>query len=195
MLIIPVLIFLLPGIFMKNALRGMYITGMTASSVEIMLIFIFQIIYGYVYAAIGIIIAIFMGGLALGSLLSRRFDISNYSRSGSQVLLALSILLIPLFWLEINNTGKSLSMILFFILNLLPAVLVGFLYGIYSRFMLKETPQAPILVYSADLLGSALGVVVVTIIVFPLAGITTTCYILAGMNFLVAAINWRKTSI
>jgi spermidine synthase len=191
LLIIPLVIFLVPVFFMKNTLLTMYLTGMTASSVEILLIFIFQIVYGYAYAAIGIIIAIFMGGMALGSLFSRRLSVSGYTLSGPQILLAFSVLLVPLLLTIMNKTGTAPGMVLFFILNLIPAILTGFLYGICTRLMIKQDINAPIHVYSADLLGSALGVVAVTIIIFPLTGIQITCYVLAGLNILGAAMNSR----
>ena len=68
-LIIALLIFIpvLVVIFRMNYINtGLFVTGFSATSIEIILIIAFQVIYGYLYQMIGIIITFFMVGMATG---------------------------------------------------------------------------------------------------------------------------------
>jgi len=55
-----------------DALLAIGTTGMAAMGLEVVLLLSFQSIYGYVYEKIGIIIAIFMAGLAIGGLIGAK---------------------------------------------------------------------------------------------------------------------------
>ncbi len=56
---------------MNTITLGILTGGFAASSVEILLLISFQIIYGYVYFLTGVIISIFMAGLAFGAFIGR----------------------------------------------------------------------------------------------------------------------------
>ncbi len=73
LLLIPVVLLLVFLHRMNPVSAGMFVTGLTASSTEILLIFWFQVVFGNLYAAIGVIFALFMGGLALGSAAGNRY--------------------------------------------------------------------------------------------------------------------------
>jgi spermidine synthase len=63
-----------------NSIAAIATTGFAGMALEIILIFAFQNIYGYVYENIGLIIAMFMFGVALGGVISNR--LITQSRSG-----------------------------------------------------------------------------------------------------------------
>ena len=63
-----------------NSIAAIVSTGFAGMALEIILIFAFQNIYGYVYENIGLIIAVFMFGVSLGGGISNRLIIQ--SRSG-----------------------------------------------------------------------------------------------------------------
>ena len=62
-----------------NSIVAIATTGFAGMALEIILIFAFQNIYGYVYGNIGLIIAVFMFGLALGGGISNRLILHNKS--------------------------------------------------------------------------------------------------------------------
>ncbi|MEE9260797.1 MAG: fused MFS/spermidine synthase [Candidatus Scalindua sediminis] len=62
-----------------NSIAAIATTGFAGIALEIILIFAFQNIYGYVYEKIGLIIALFMFGLAAGSSLSNRIILQDTS--------------------------------------------------------------------------------------------------------------------
>ncbi len=62
-----------------NSIAAIATTGFAGMALQIILIFAFQNIYGYVYESIGLIIAVFMFGLALGGWVSNRLIIQSSS--------------------------------------------------------------------------------------------------------------------
>jgi len=62
-----------------NSIVAIATTGFAGMALEIILIFAFQNIYGYVYENIGLIIAVFMFGLALGCGISNRLILQGTS--------------------------------------------------------------------------------------------------------------------
>ena len=182
-LILPLLIILLPLFFMNNTHKGMYIAGYSASSIELLLIISFQVLFGYVYSAIGVIIAVFMGGLAIGSLLGNRVSISRKSLLMCQSLIALYSFAFPLLWIFNEEPASSLLVLLIFLLmTLIPAILVGFQYVTSTSIISKNVGLAASTMYSADLIGSALGVVSITLILLPLIGLIYSCIAIGAFN-------------
>ncbi|MBC8555179.1 MAG: hypothetical protein H8D23_36665, partial [Candidatus Brocadiales bacterium] len=62
-----------------NCIAAIATTGFAGMALEIILIFAFQNIYGYVYESIGLIIAVFMFGMALGGGISNRLILQSAS--------------------------------------------------------------------------------------------------------------------
>lgn len=185
---LPLLLLLLPLFFMKPESTGMYIAGFSGASVELLLIFAFQIVYGYVYSALGIIVAIFMAGLATGSLFGYRVKkISNYLFPFIHLMLMIFFFLLPFvlnLFEKLNN--PVLFWLVFVCITLIPSAIIGYLYVIASTSHSNDTFLSAPSVYAADLLGSALGVIASTVILVPLIGIEGTCFIIAAMHLIGA---------
>jgi len=180
---IPILL-LVPLFFLPSYSKGMYVAGFTASSVEVIVIFLFQIVFGNLYSAIGIIIAIFMGGLAIGSIFAQRFKAEKKSFIFSQLILGVIILIIPLAWsLQKGVTNSFLNSIIFMLITVMPSAVVGFQYVLATKLLSEDSIKSAPATYSADLIGSALGVVAVTVFLLPLIGLINSCIVIAGLNF------------
>jgi spermidine synthase len=191
---ISLFLLLLPLFFMKAPARGMFVAGVTASSIEITLIFIFQLVFGYVYSAIGLIIALFMAGLAIGSLAAGKIKDVVHIRPYACLLLAASMIIILFSYKLMEHADFFISNLILFIILLIPSSLVGFLYVVYSGSENRENISTPTVIYAADLLGSAFGIVAVTVYLLPVCGITATCYILGGINVLPVLFGFKKLS-
>lgn len=186
--ILPILL-IVPFFFFPKASKGMYVAGFSASSIEILLIFIFQIIYGNLYSAIGMIIALFMGGLALGSWFAAGYKSSTRLFSITQILLGLSGLLIILFWfVQKNSSTNILSGLFFMIITIIPSTIVGFQYVIATNLFSENSLKSAPATYAADLIGSALGVIAITVFLLPLLGLIYTCTAIAGLNIVYGVI-------
>ncbi len=190
---IPVIILLIPLFFMRSVAAGMYITGFTASSFEVLIIFTFQTFFGYVYSAIGIIIAIFMGGLALGSTYGKRFKSTKKHFALAQMLLVSYALLFPVFWNLQKETGNSYTgLFLFFIITLFLSTITGFQYVVGTKLLPGSFNHTAPYLYAVDLIGSSLGAIVISVFLLPLIGVFNSCFIIAGINLIPAIYNFIK---
>jgi len=162
---------------------GMFSGGFAASSIEVILLVSFQIIYGYVYQATGVVITVFMAGLAAGSYIGQKtITAVNYTRyAGVQIALVLYSLALPLVLSSLKDSVDSdiLVYCVFFLLTALVAVLVGIEFSLAARLMQAKFSSIASTLYSVDLIGSAIGALVISIYVLPLFGVVLSSIIVA----------------
>jgi len=173
---------------------GLFTTGFTASAAEFLLLIIFQSLYGLIYQMAGIIIMIFMAGLVIGA--GFRFSFLGESRKTfirMQILLGLTMLLLPALMYLIPVPGVSwLAGVLVGLLSFVLAVITGIQYRLASKIRGKSTESVAATTYSADLAGSAFGLFLIGVFLFPMLGILDTVFILVGVNLMAAGIILRK---
>ena len=162
---------------------GMLTGGFAASAIEIILIITFQIIYGYVYQILGLIITAFMAGLALGSLLYKKiFRISsNRSYGGIQFMFAFLALCLPLILTWMNEGGRSVVLIhtMFYSLTILFGALIGMQFAAAVTLRKGDTSSLAGDLYGVDLTGSAIGALIVSAYLIPKFGTFNVCYLLS----------------
>jgi spermidine synthase len=172
---------------------GIFAGGLAAASAEILLLFIFQIIYGYIYLMTGILVTVFMAGIAAGSLSEKGMQRLRPRRRflGLELLLAGSIALLPaLVWLlKILSSLPMAGEIVLLGYTFCFAFLTGRLFREGSRRQQGDAAQVASSLYSADLAGGALGALAVAAVTLPLTGIagttaiTTVFLLLAALYF------------
>jgi len=166
---------------------GLFSGGFAASSIELLLLISFQIIYGYVYQMIGIIITIFMGGLAIGSLYRHKIipnvHINNYF--SIQFGIGIYSILLPfiLILLKSVNIYPYIIHFIFFSLTFIIALLIGIEFSLASKLQSRRISTIAAELYSVDLLGSAIGALLVTAFLIPILGIIKVCIIIGLLNF------------
>jgi hypothetical protein len=152
------------------------VMGLTSIVVELVVFIAFQANFGYVYGKIPLLLAFFMAGLVLGSLLARRrkqpgrFDLPVVQ--GALVL----ALLITLGGLS-GAGGEFVS----FALLLAFGALGGYLFVSANKLLLRETPH-PGLGYGVDLLASFVGVALASAVIIPLWGLPAVLLRLTILN-------------
>jgi predicted membrane-bound spermidine synthase len=82
--------------------------------------------------------------------------------------------------------------IIFFILTFVASVIVGFLFAIATLVQKDAISEISAKVYSVDLLGAALGALIISILLIPLLGIIYTGIILGILNLLCALITFSR---
>ncbi len=184
------LLFLIIILRSRPVSLGIFTGGLAASSLEILLLFAFQILYGYVYLMTGVIITVFMTGIAWGALTKRFFSgrppLKNFIHL--ELLLAAAALLLPVMILLLKSlarlplVGQALLILYTFVF----AFLTGKLFNLGSHIQPGDVSQVSSSLYSADLAGGALGALAVSTLLLPLAGITGTALITAGACLLAA---------
>ena len=207
--LIQVLLLLLLGFYLIR-LRGsafvLFASGFAASALEVVLLLAFQILCGSVYHQVGVIVTVFMAGLALGASLVNRHSSSRSLRQtaltngrwqmangrfGSLSLLALLIaafaLVLPLILPLLNCLGGSAPSLFLVksivaLLTLILAVLVGMQFPLANRLEFDGTIAGASRLYTADFIGAFLGALLACTLLIPLIGVGGVCLLTAVLN-------------
>ncbi len=154
---------------------GMFTGGFAAAGVEFLLLISFQIIYGYVYLGVGVIIAVFMAGLAAGAWIWPRAASSTTLRQYVLLQLAVAAYAAALpFALEAMQRAALdvvLVYVLFFLLTVLIAFIIGAEFSVATRLRKGVVQAVAAELYGVDLIGSSIGALVVAAILVPVIGI------------------------
>jgi len=172
-----------------HALLAIAAMGFTAMALEIILIFAFQNIYGYVYQMMGLIVALFMAGLATGGFIANSL-VRNVSRRWPlwlgflECALALYVLVIPVI---IARVGSAAGYTEYLFMALI--MITGFITGagfpisnqVYAQYV-SDIGAAAARVNGFDQFGACAGSILTGVIFVPLLGIPATCLFLLALN-------------
>ncbi|MBN1184558.1 MAG: hypothetical protein JXB49_19855 [Bacteroidales bacterium] len=196
----PVLIILLIIIavflfFLKPLYLGMFTSGFAAASYELIIIIAFQIVYGYLYLATGIIITLFMAGMTMGALMVSKRNFKKHKHA--IVLLQAGIgffgIVLPVIVKFTNQHPGLLSVqLLYYVLTLFASILVGGMFSLTSQFSKKSYLTTASNIYSIDLLGSALGALLASAFLIPALGVFPVSYLVGGMCLVGAGVGMLK---
>jgi spermidine synthase len=188
---IVILIVLIAVLLSLNRISlGLFTGGFTASSLQILILVSFQVICGYVFLATGFILALFMGGLALGAGLRRRLipvpSGPGYMRV--QVALALFSLGFPFVILAMSLPGMTGLFIqaVFVLLTLILSFITGLEFSLATALGASNPSVKVSLNYSADLFGSAFGAFLTTLVLLPFLGLMASSLVMVGVNLFSA---------
>jgi len=168
-------------------------TGFSEITFQVVVILAFQVLYGYVYYKLCLILASFMIGLVLGSWCANRIldrlknDISAYIKT--QVAICIyPLILLPIFAFLAAYGGKIPTFLridtVFAFLPAIAGFIGGFQFPLASKICLKgeEVGRTAGFLYGIDLLGSCLGALLTSAILIPILGIFQTCLLVAVLN-------------
>jgi len=176
--IILLLLFLTLVTLIKNRKRFAtlslsFLAGFGGMALEIALLVLYQSYVGNIYSQIGILIGLFMVGIAAGGYLPLRLKTGQvYNRIWFYLASALAgILVIGILFVTRLAGSVFLKTILIFLMALLSGVFNGFLFNFaavcYRRLSNRNRPG---LLYLMDLSGSTLAGLFVSILLIPLLG-------------------------
>jgi len=173
-------------------LRGsalvLFASGFAASALEVVLLLAFQVLCGSVYHQVGVIVTVFMAGLALGASMMNRLP--NFG-AGSLSLLALAVagyaVLLPLVLPPLNGLGGSgaslaLVKVIIALLTVALAALVGMQFPLANRLEFDGTAAGASRLYTADFVGAFLGALLACTLLIPLIGVVGVCLVTAALN-------------
>jgi spermidine synthase len=168
---------------------AVFSTGLATMAMQIALLFAFQSQYGFVYEMIGLIVALFMAGLATGTAIAQRWipDLSSLvilaRVQGIIALFALAIaLLLPVSSLLPGGTSVF---IFFATLTFLSGVLNGIDFPLATeafRAVNRRAEKSAGLVYGIELAGACIGAALASVLVAPIMGIVACCLLAAIAN-------------
>jgi len=195
-------------VFYLFRLRGcgvvLFASGFAASALEFVLLLGFQILCGSVYHQVGVIVTVFMLGLALGAWWANR-RLGAGGAMGDRRALRRSAVALGLYGLSLPlllprlaqaaEAGPPLPLIKFFIalLTLILAAAVGLQFPLAGRIEGGGTAGVAARLYTADFMGACLGALLASTWLIPLLGVNGVCWLCAGLNLAGAAVfHFRK---
>lgn len=166
---------------------ALFTTGFAGTALEVVLLLGFQILYGYVYSQVGVLITCFLIGLVLGAFYVNE-TLKNYSKRS---------LLVLEFSMCIFSVGLAVFLpymvkILFPVATAFLGALVGAEFPLASRLYYTDVHVTAAALYSADLLGGCLGALLVSTLLVPLLGVIVVCILVGSLNMVSGLILFKR---
>jgi spermidine synthase len=167
----------------------LFSTGCMTMGSEILVIFAFQIYYGYIYLQIGIIITVFLAGLLPGAWLGNKLQ-----RPDKQILVLTDGLLIAIlaaFILAIVGFADRLPVAFYLIFGFVVSLACGFQFPV-ALFLKGSDNTAATRTFSADLMGAACGTLLTSVVLIPYVGILWAAAVLIGLKMVSLILMWTR---
>jgi len=166
--------------------KGMFLTGFSATGMEILLLFGLQVFFGNIYLLTSFVISSFMIGLSVGSFFGRSIT-GFYQRetlSGNQLFFGIfaAITGILLFSPGVSNLPPAIVYSLYLTATAVTGVLTGIQFTRASLNQAGSYAEISGNTYSYDLFGSALGALIMTIYLMPKLGIVASALTISLLN-------------
>ena len=182
-----------PYISIYSLPYAIFTSGITDMMLGLAIIFTFQTFYGYLYHQIGLLVTIFMVGVALSSLyITQRLE--SIKRDSSLFLITelwiicFSFILpfvfsIPSYHIE-KTTVYVLLYVTFLIMSFLCGTLVGLQFPLATKIYLRASSKRGVfgetagLLYGADLFGGFFGGLLGGVVLLPILGLKESCFMM-----------------
>lgn len=159
---------LLYFIFMKKEEYILFSTGLATMGVEMLVVFTFQVMYGYIYLKIGAVVTVFLLGLLPGAMVGNLHKEGNMGRLMVSEIIFLALLLTFFLWVRFFR--GELSQFYFLAYCFVFSFFCGFQFPVAAKIIgERQSPAAGCL--AADLTGAAVGTVATGTLLIPLWGI------------------------
>lgn len=185
----------------------LYFLGLSLLSMEIILLIMFQVVIGYLYSYLGILISLFMIGLAVGSMFihRRRLNYSIGTKAITKFLIRYVILItiylvtfkFLVLW-ESNPLPDYLVIIIFFVIAYFSGFLGGSIFVLASKMYIRSKQESGRsylspsgIVYGFDLFGSCLGALITSSILIPVYGLEKSLSILVILMIMTLSLNLK----
>lgn len=179
------------------ALIAIGTTGTAAMAFDLTALYAYQNTYGYLYQEIGLVVALFMTGLALGSIVATS-RLRKRSTDVAVLLLALEIA-IAVFALALPGllhaagtvAGLEFGKLFFLAVVVAAGFVTGAEFPVANAVFLRAGGKMGVsaaLTDSTDHLGAAVGAFLTGVVLIPVFGTVKTCVFLSAVNFFSAAL-------
>ncbi len=196
-LIIGTILFVI-GAYKQNIRReyipiAIMVTGFSEIAFEVIVSLAFQIIYGYMYYKLGLILTSFMIGLIIGSLIITRIMDKIKDDLKTFIIAQIAISIYPLillgsFWIFKGSRAYFWGANMIFpLLPIIAGFMGGFQFPLATKIYLKyktRVGRVAGLTYGVDLAGACIGSLFVSAFLVPIIGIPSTCFILVILSII-----------
>jgi len=196
--ILAVIFIRIPRLSRHAITYSIFTTGLTGMIFSLSVIFAFQTLYGYLYHQIGLLIAIFMLGIASGSFfITNRLEGSKKDSLlflKTEIAIILFCILFPFVFLAPSHhlENKAVYFILYgavLTMSFLSGLFIGLQFPLANKIYLRSLSEkgrlgkTAGLLYGADLLGGFFGGLSGGILLLPIVGLKETCFIMGMLKF------------
>nr|CBX29687.1 hypothetical protein N47_J06680 [uncultured Desulfobacterium sp.] len=157
---------------MKKEEFVLFSTGCMEMGTELLVIFAFQIYFGYIYLKIGLIITVFLAGLLPGAWAGNKTasQYNHFNRAFLAITDGILILLTILLILIFLKGGDKIPLSVFLLYGFIVSMICGFQFPTALKLMGDSNPSVTRL-FSADLIGAAAGTLLISVAIIPYFGI------------------------
>lgn len=156
-------------------------TGCINIGAEMVTIFAFQVFYGYIYLQIGVLVTLFLAGLLPGAVFGGRLK-SNRKRALMAGDLLLCLLLVS-FALILSTFSQGVPAAVLYGFGFLVSFCCGFQFPL-ALMISGDSTVAATEYFSVDLVGAAIGALLVSLVLIPLFGLWWATLCLAGIKLI-----------
>ena len=185
-------------LWLRGTALVVFASGFAGTALEIVLLLAFQILCGSVYHQVGIIVTVFMAGLALGAAWGNRLPARCRRRDAIQLAcLALAVAgyaaMLPVVLPALGRADGVLAAPwavkgAVALLTLVLALLVGMQFPLANRLVFDGTVAGASRLYTADFIGAFVGALLAGTLLVPLIGVTGVCFLTAALNALAGTL-------
>ncbi|MEW6519709.1 MAG: hypothetical protein AB1461_09880 [Thermodesulfobacteriota bacterium] len=148
----------------------LFSTGFVIMGGETLVIFVYQILFGYVYEQIGLLVTVFLAGLLPGAWLGERLRQRRNCRKSLVLCDGLIILALCTFLLALVTAHQQLTPGFFLLFGFAVSLLCGCQFPLALALGGGDNPAAA-RTFSADLIGAACGTLITSLLFIPFLGI------------------------
>ena len=184
---------------------AIFSVGFGAAALEVVVLLGFQIVHGFVYRQLGLMITVFFVGLALGASVANRW-LGPHARTALVGVLGVTVLgalALPVVLQSLVTLGGGTShgerwdtlsaFVVFPGLILVLGTLVGAAFPVAARLDFRGAAPTAARLYTADFLGAAAGALLAGTVALPLLGVTGVCLVTATLCSLAGALVFATT--
>ncbi len=156
------LFFILYFLFIRKHEYMIFTTGLSFMGVEALVLYLFQITFGYLYLAVSGIITVFLLGLLPGAFLGMKIKGSRWLWITELMILCL----ICLVTFSMYSANYKVHWVFYLIFGFFFSLVAGFQFPLLARELERELGRrTPYGLFSADLCGAALGIIIIGVLV------------------------------
>jgi len=177
-----------------------FASGFAASALEVVLLLGFQVLHGSLYRQLGVVVAMFMAGLAAGAygmarvLARQRSCHANHAQRLAWIAFAIAGLATALPFLfsglghwSLAAASPLVALTAVPLLTFLVGLLVGMEFPLAGALESQNPVETASRLYTADFAGACLGALLASAWLIPVWGVTGTCAFVAALNLLGGA--------
>lgn len=179
---------------LRGAALALFASGFAGSALELVLLLGLQVLAGALYQQVGMVVTLFMAGLAAGAGVARDWPAARLSQLAFGIAALAAVLPLVLPALNgLNTAGLAWAIPgIIAVLTFLLAALAGAQFPIASRGARATTGVWTAQLFAADFAGACLGALLTSTFLVPLVGVTGACLVVAVLNGLAGVFSLRR---